>query len=85
MRREACISGRPAAHNGALPDGLNYVMVTKWQNKARVVKLGTMIALNFPKVSRAINPAFIERDNGTDHRRNAWKVRKTYRFLKVWK
>ena len=35
-------------------------------------------------VSRKINTAFVERQNGTDHNRNARKVRKTYCFSKDW-
>ena len=35
-------------------------------------------------VSRAINTAFVERQNGTDRHRNARKGRKTYRFSKDW-
>ena len=35
--------------------------------------------------SRAINTAFVERQNGTDRHRNARKVRKTYRFSKDWR
>ena len=37
------------------------------------------------KVSRAINTAFVERQNGTDRHRNARKARKTYRFSKDWR
>ena len=37
------------------------------------------------KVSRAINTAFVERENGTDRHRNARKARKTYRFSKDWR
>ena len=35
-------------------------------------------------VSRAINTAFVERQNGTDRHRNARKGRRTYRFSKDW-
>ena len=35
-------------------------------------------------VSRAVNIAFVERQNGTDRNRNARKVRKTYCFSKDW-
>ena len=35
-------------------------------------------------VSRAVNTAFIERQNGTDRHRDARKGRKTYRFSKDW-
>ena len=37
------------------------------------------------RVSRAINTAFVERQNGTDRHRNARKARKTYRFSKDWR
>lgn len=37
------------------------------------------------EVSRAINTAFVERENGTDRHRNARKARKTYRFSKDWR
>jgi len=45
-------------------------------------RLGVEQALNRSPVSRKINTAFIERQNGTDRHRNARKVRKTYRFSK---
>ena len=35
-------------------------------------------------VSRKINTAFIERNNGTDRNRNARKARRTYCFSKHW-
>jgi hypothetical protein len=38
--------------------------------------------LGMSKVSRTINTAFIERENGTDRHRNARKARKTNRFSK---
>ena len=41
-------------------------------------------ALGMSRVSRAINTAFVERENGTDRHRNARKARKTYRFSKDW-
>ena len=66
-------------------------MVTKRREKGRVVKVGTrvvfgtvaavLLALGMSKVSRAINTAFVERENGTDRNRNARKARKTYRFI----
>ena len=53
------------------------------------VVFGTMaavlLALGMSKVSRAINTAFVERENGTDRHRNARKARKTYRFSKDWR
>jgi len=35
-------------------------------------------------VSRKVNTAFVERNNGTDRNRNARKVRRTYCFSKDW-
>jgi hypothetical protein len=53
------------------------------------VVFGTMAAvvaaLRMSLVSKAINTAFVERENGTDRHRNARKVRKTYRFSKDWR
>jgi hypothetical protein len=69
--------------------------VTKRREKGRVVEVGTrvvfgtiaavLLALGMSKVSRTINTAFIERENGTDRHRNARKARKTYRFSKEWR
>ena len=39
-----------------------------------------LAALAVSKVSREINTAFVERQNGTDRRRNGRKARKTYCF-----
>ncbi len=74
------------------PPGLTYATVTKRREKGRVVEVGTrivfgtvaavLLALGMSKVSRAINTAFVERENGTDRHRNARKGRKTYRFRK---
>ena len=53
------------------------------------VVFGTMaavlLALGMSKASRAINTAFVERENGTDRHRNARKARKTYRFSNDWR
>ena len=69
--------------------------MTKKREKGRVVEIGTrmvfgtiaavLLALGMSKVSRTINTAFIERENGTDRHRNARKARKTYRFSKAWR
>ncbi len=69
--------------------------VEKTREKGRVVEIATrvvfgtmaavMAALGMSKVSRAINTAFVERQNGTDRHRNARKARKTYRFSKDWR
>jgi IS1 family transposase len=87
--------GRPRAPYQAPPAGLNYAVVTKRREKGRVVEIGTrvvfgtvtavLLALGLSKVSRAINTAFVERQNGTDRHRNARKARKTYRFSKDWR
>lgn len=86
--------GRPRAPYQAPPPGLTYATVTKRREKGRVVEIGTrvvfgtiaavLLALGMSKVSRTINTAFIERENGTDRHRNARKARKTYRFSKHW-
>jgi IS1 family transposase len=87
--------GRPKAPYKAPPAGLNYAVVTKRREKGRVVEVGTrvvfgtaaavLLALGVSKVSRAINTAFVERENGTDRHRNARKGRRTYRFSKDWR
>jgi IS1 family transposase len=87
--------GRPRAPYKAPPPGLTYATVTKRREKGRVVEVGTriifgtvaavLLALGMSKVSRTINTAFIERENGTDRHRNARKARKTYRFSKEWR
>ena len=87
--------GRPRASHQVPPAGLNYAVVTKRREKGRVVEIGTRVvfgtvaavttALGLSKVSRAINTAFIERENGTDRHRNARKARRTYRFSKDWR
>ena len=86
--------GRPKAPYKVPPPALTYAVVEKVREKGRVVKIitrvvfGTMAAvaaaLALSRVSRAINTAFVERENGTDRHRNARKVRKTYRFSKHW-
>lgn len=86
--------GRPkAAYYRPLPE-LKYATVHKTRKKGRVVKIdfrvifGTvaavMAALKLSKVSKHINTAFVERQNGTDRNRNGRKVRKTYCFSKDW-
>ena len=87
--------GRPKAPYQAAPPGLNYGVVTKRREEGRVVEIGTrvvfgpvaavLLALGLSKVSRAINTAFVEREDGTDRHRNARKARKTYRFSKDWR
>ena len=87
--------GRPKAPYKSPPPGLSYATVTKRREKGRVVEVGTrivfgtvaavLLALGLSRVSRAINTAFIERENATDRHRNARKARKTYRFSKDWR
>ena len=87
--------GRPKASRPAPPPGLTYATVTKRREKGRVVEIGArvvfgtvaavVLALEMSKVSRAINTAFVERENATDRHRNARKARKTYRFSKDWR
>jgi hypothetical protein len=43
-----------------------------------------MAALKLSKVSKKINTAFVERQNGTDRNRNGSEVRKTCCFSKDW-
>jgi IS1 family transposase len=86
--------GRPKAPVKAPPPGLKYATVHKTREKGRVVNIdfrvifGTLAlvqaALAVSQVSKAINTAFVERQNGTDRNRNSRKVRKTYCFSKDW-
>ena len=86
--------GRPKAPYKVAPPELQYATVHKTREKGRVVKVdfrvvfGTVVgvraALGQSLVSKAINTAFIERQNGTDRNRNARKVRKSYCFSKNW-
>ena len=76
------------------PAGMNYTAVEKRRWTGRVVEIvarvvfGTMAgvaaALARSTASRGINTSFVERQNATDRRRNARKVRKTYTFSKDW-
>ena len=87
--------GRPKAATRVVPEGLTYAVVEKTLKKGRVVDVqrrvvfGTWaavaLALGMSGVSRAINTAFIERENGTARHRNSRKVRRTYRFSKDWR
>jgi IS1 family transposase len=87
--------GRPRASYQAPPPGLTDATVTKRREEGRVVEVGTrvvfgtvaavLLALGLSRVSRAINTAFVERQNGTDRHRNARKARRTYRFSKDWR
>ena len=69
--------------------------MTERREKGSVVEIGprivfgtaaAVLAASGPsKVSRAINTAFIERENGTDRHRDARKARETDRFSKEWR
>jgi IS1 family transposase len=86
--------GRPKAPYKVPAPGLRYATVVKTREKGRVVKVEFRVvfgseaavraALMTSPVSRAINTAFVERQNGTDRHRNARKGRETYRFSKGW-
>ena len=86
--------GRPKAPYKVAPAELQYATVHKTREKGRVVEVdfrvvfgtvvGVMAALAQSLVSKAINTAFSERQNGTDRNRNARKVRKSYCFSKNW-
>jgi IS1 family transposase len=86
--------GRPKAPYKVPAPGLRYATVVKTRQKGRVVKvefravfgsdISVRAALMTSPVSRAINTAFVERQNGTDRHRNARKGRRTYRFSKDW-
>jgi hypothetical protein len=87
--------GRPRAPCKAAPPGPTYAIVEKARAKGRVVEVATravfgtmaavLLALGRSKVSRAIDTAFVERENATDRHRNARKARETYRFSKDWR
>ena len=87
--------GRPRAAYRVPPPGPTYATVTKKREKGRVVEVGrrivfgtlvaALLALATSRVSRAIDTAFVERQNATDRHRNARKARKTYRFSKSWR
>ena len=86
--------GRPRVPYWLAPPDLRYATVHKTRKNGRVVKVETRVvfgcpadveaALKVSPVSRHVNTAFVERQNGTDRNRNARKVRKTYCFSKDW-
>jgi IS1 family transposase len=86
--------GRPREPYPVPPPELTYATVHKTRENGRVVHIdyrlifGTALALAAAllasRVSRAVNTAFVERNNGTDRHRNSRKVRKTYGFSKDW-
>jgi len=88
------VTSCPPEDKKKMPKNLCYATVQKIREKGRVVKIikeivfGTVellkTCLNRSTVSNTINTAFVERNNGTDRRQNARKVRKTYCFSKDW-
>jgi IS1 family transposase len=84
--------GRPPHPRRVMPADLVYVTVCKRRAKGRVVEvtqrlvfgLACVLALLLARstVSRKVNTAFVERNNGTDRRQNGRKHRKTYGFSK---
>ena len=86
--------GRPPKPQRVLPPDLCYATVCKHRQHGRVVEVtravvfGTMcllaLLLSRSRVSKTINTAFVERNNGTDRGQNARKHRKTYAFSKDW-
>ncbi len=92
--RNPCVNRSKAPYKVA-PRGLTYAVVEKTREKGRVVAIATrvvfgtmaavVLALGMSRVSRAINTAFVEREDATDRHRNARKARKTYRFSKDWR
>ena len=87
--------GRPRGSYQEVPAGLAYAVVEKVRSRGRAVRVGSRVlfgtlaavalALGLSKVSRAINAAFLEREDGTDRHCNSRKARKTYRFSKDWR
>ena len=76
------------------PLQLKYAAVHKTRRKDRVIKIDLCVvfgakaeaaaAIEASAVGSTINAAFVERHNGTDRKRNARKVRKSYCFSKDW-
>ena len=87
--------GRPRSASRVVPEGLTHAVVEKARSKGRIIKVasrvvfGTMAAvtraLGMSGVSRAINTAFIERENGTARHRNSRKARRNDQFCKDWR
>jgi hypothetical protein len=86
--------GRPKAPDKMAPPELHYATVHKTRQRGRRVTvafrvvfgsvIAVLLALAQSGVSKAINPAFVERHNGTDRNRNARQGRKRYCFAKDW-
>jgi hypothetical protein len=86
--------GRPRQASKVAPAGLTDATVPKTRSPGRVVKVeprtifGTAEAVGTARArsasSRAVNPSFVERPNGTDRNRNARKTRQSDCFSKDW-
>jgi hypothetical protein len=86
--------GRPPKPQRVVPPDLGYATVRKTREKGRVVEVvrtvvfgsAMLIDLLLERLScgNKINTSYVERNNGTDRRQNARKVRKTYCFSKEW-
>jgi hypothetical protein len=86
--------GRPPKPRLVAPPGLVYATVHKTRHKGRVVDVRPHLvfgtreqlqhALEASRVSRRVNTAFVERENGTSRLFNPRKARKTYQFSKDW-
>jgi IS1 family transposase len=86
--------GRPRRPRREMPPDLGYATVRKTREHGRIVEVvrtvvfGTsaLIDILLQRLSggRQINTSYVERNNGTDRRQNARKVRKTYCFSKDW-
>ena len=84
--------GRPPKPKRVLPAELCDATVCKQREHGRVVEIRRTLVLGLAcvlalllgrsKVSKTINTAFVERNNGTDRRQNGRKHRKTYGFSK---
>jgi hypothetical protein len=79
--------GRPPKPKRVLPAGLCYATVCKKREHGKVVEIRRTLVfglacvlallLGRSRVSKTINTAFVERNNGTDRRQNGRKHRKT--------
>ena len=84
--------GRPPNPRVVPPKDLNYVQVVKEYKKYRAVKVSRKVVFGDPKkiervlaessVSKNINTAYVERNNGTLRHMDSRCVRKTFRFSK---
>ena len=76
--------GRPAGPRGMPPDDLCYATVHKTRKRGRVTGVTTRVVYGESSDGERVSTSYLERQNGTDRRRNARKGRKTYRFSKDW-